>query len=456
MCLQGVVLCFGQHEAFSKKRREMNKSTRIGIVGGGPAGLTAAYYLEKEGYTNVTVFEKSGQVGGKCHTLNHDGRAYDMGAIMITKAYKRIKGLIEEFNLETTSFPYFRQMHHQDGTRTKYNKPKAKSVLRYLKLLSKYKHIWETPGFQNTPSELAQPFSSWLESNGISDLAELFAGPVFTYGYGRLDDIPAVYVLKYFNKGNTYTLFQGALWEQLIPECFNFPVPFYRRLTHGTQPLMTKIAETLHDVKLNSEITKISRDQTVQIEWKNGLTGVQERGEYDKLILSHPLESSTLDFLEKTSEEKRLFDSVTHNHYYTIACRMEGFGYNVHTEIFNKKGQIDIPPDGYPLQFFKAWKESDMCIFYAYSTHALSQKEIEKNLEQNIQDIGGKLIEIKSVQKWHYFPHVKSDAIHKGFYDELESLQGENHTYFNGALMNFELIENVTVYSNDLVHRFFK
>jgi protoporphyrinogen oxidase len=43
-------------------------TTRIGIIGGGYAGLTAAYELQKRGYA-VTVIEKYGQWGGQAATL---------------------------------------------------------------------------------------------------------------------------------------------------------------------------------------------------------------------------------------------------------------------------------------------------------------------------------------------------------------------------------------------------
>ena len=39
---------------------------RICIIGGGPAGLSAAMYLEKKGYNNYVIYEKLNKVGGKC------------------------------------------------------------------------------------------------------------------------------------------------------------------------------------------------------------------------------------------------------------------------------------------------------------------------------------------------------------------------------------------------------
>ena len=43
-------------------------ATRIGIIGGGYAGLTAAYELQKLGHA-VTVLEKYGTWGGQAATL---------------------------------------------------------------------------------------------------------------------------------------------------------------------------------------------------------------------------------------------------------------------------------------------------------------------------------------------------------------------------------------------------
>ena len=42
-----------------------NLNERICIIGGGPAGLSAAMYLEKKGYNNYAIYEKLNKVGGK-------------------------------------------------------------------------------------------------------------------------------------------------------------------------------------------------------------------------------------------------------------------------------------------------------------------------------------------------------------------------------------------------------
>ncbi|MEO7312833.1 MAG: NAD(P)/FAD-dependent oxidoreductase [Chitinophagaceae bacterium] len=55
-------------------------TNRIGIIGAGPAGLTAAYLLTKAGFTDVTVFEKDPvYVGGISRTETYKGYHFDIG-----------------------------------------------------------------------------------------------------------------------------------------------------------------------------------------------------------------------------------------------------------------------------------------------------------------------------------------------------------------------------------------
>lgn len=58
----------------------MNKTTRkkVVIIGAGPAGLTAAYELCKEGVESV-VLEKDNVVGGISRTVNYKGYLFDIG-----------------------------------------------------------------------------------------------------------------------------------------------------------------------------------------------------------------------------------------------------------------------------------------------------------------------------------------------------------------------------------------
>lgn len=52
---------------------------KIIIIGAGPAGLTAAYELQKGGEKDITILEADVQVGGISRTINYKGNRIDIG-----------------------------------------------------------------------------------------------------------------------------------------------------------------------------------------------------------------------------------------------------------------------------------------------------------------------------------------------------------------------------------------
>lgn len=68
--MQQISHCFKEGDCYTNHQGEEdlsmeNKNQRICIIGGGPAGTSMAMYLEKKGYDNYVIYEKSGKVGGK-------------------------------------------------------------------------------------------------------------------------------------------------------------------------------------------------------------------------------------------------------------------------------------------------------------------------------------------------------------------------------------------------------
>ena len=57
----------------------MNIDKKIVVIGAGPAGASAAYYLTEQGY-QVTVLEKEGFVGGRTHGYEDNQVRFDTGA----------------------------------------------------------------------------------------------------------------------------------------------------------------------------------------------------------------------------------------------------------------------------------------------------------------------------------------------------------------------------------------
>jgi len=70
--------------------RKSNRNARILILGAGPGGLSAAHYLRRYGYKNVTVFEKLGRVGGLCRSVTEDNQSFDLGAAVVSPDYREV------------------------------------------------------------------------------------------------------------------------------------------------------------------------------------------------------------------------------------------------------------------------------------------------------------------------------------------------------------------------------
>jgi len=78
---------------------------KVCIIGGGPAGLTAAYELLKAGVV-PQLFEKSGQVGGLSKTVVYKGNRIDIGGHRFFSKSQRVVDFWQEIlPLETPAYP---------------------------------------------------------------------------------------------------------------------------------------------------------------------------------------------------------------------------------------------------------------------------------------------------------------------------------------------------------------
>lgn len=79
---------------------------RVGIIGAGLAGLTAAYELRKSGF-DLTVFEASERIGGRVYThyFDPDKKLYgELGAMRFPRSHSYTMHYINEFGLQVEPF----------------------------------------------------------------------------------------------------------------------------------------------------------------------------------------------------------------------------------------------------------------------------------------------------------------------------------------------------------------
>lgn len=82
-----------------------SKATKsAAVIGGGLAGLSAAWYLQKAGW-QVTVFEANNKVGGRVETAYKENYVIDTGASALAESYHSYLELIDDLGLSKEIVP---------------------------------------------------------------------------------------------------------------------------------------------------------------------------------------------------------------------------------------------------------------------------------------------------------------------------------------------------------------
>jgi hypothetical protein len=473
-----------------------NRETKIVIVGAGPAGLSAAYFLKQQGYREVLVLEKLGRVGGLCRTITEDYYNFDLGANYVTPAYKETLALADEVGAEQYAERPIMTIDFTDPANPpEFSNPwqtvtQGTSGLVFIGLCIKY--IWlrfrlgrviNTPGHAkiHMHPELCVPFLEWLKKHRLERLQRLFEAPISVMGYGYLHEIPAPYALKYMSLPTFI-----ALALKSFPLTNWFPWP--RRFVLGFQRLWEALAWGLN-VRFNVTIDSITRrDDKVVVEFSHQEQVLhqtephQDTMEFDKLILACPLTKDVLTFLDATDEECELFEKIDTHSYCLTSFTTRGIRLDRPIA-----AALPLPDVGMPWAITKQMEDSNLFQFYSRvrpewesgsaeerdetdgelaPRYDLATKEqgdsVRRNVVAKVREVvdrlGGEVADDQwhTFDRWPYFQHVSADAMRDGYYERLESLQGLRNTYYVGAIMNFELVESCIEYSKHLVRKHFQ
>ncbi len=475
----------------------MDKNTRIAIIGGGPAGLSAGMYLELKGYENYVIYEKTDHVGGKCHSPHMNGKRYEMGAIMGVPSYYAVHDVEVFAGVTHADGPKlhrtYRLPNGQVDTRFDKKLFNLPHLLRLKNQIKKFGEILETKykgydicghrgvsegryeGYAVTPGrepvsgvnpnlkDLALPFKKFVELNKVPLVTEIWVQPFTSFGYGYFDEIPAAYVLKYLDFQTMMNFVNVNLWTW----------------KEGTQSIYEALNRKLkHPALLNSKITKIVRGDKVTVT----VNGKEEV--FDKLIITAPLQVGTINnpvaqgldsYLDVTAQERELFSKIDYERYDTMAFITKKEAYpeasfyvvdNMtpetlgHGMVFYMRwaNEPDQPLVSYVLRKHKNENES----LTAYKARPeLDYKQTQKTVLSDLDKLGiapikedGKDKIVYEMQSY-YFPHVFSEDYAAGWYEKVEGMQGENNTFYAGEVMSFGDMDEPIESSRDLLERFF-
>jgi hypothetical protein len=418
--------------------------SKIAIIGSGISGISAAYELKKRGHQDVVVFEKEPRIGGKCATIDIEGKNYEMGAMVVGKSYKSILEMASETGCTLRPME---KVELADTIRGKYY-----SLLEKLKMYTNEilplswtvvpefrKYPFPETGYQNiNREELGQNFESWLAKKKFSRFKDILASFYTTWGYGYFEDTPAIYVRK--------LLYPERLMRVFVQKPFKKTTLYH--LNEGYQSLVEKVVDACNiQTQTGSNIQSVKRaDGKIHIRTERG------QFEFDKLIVACPLDKA-LQFMDATGQEKELLSKARVRDFHTFTCEVEKLP---NIEISFSKTDLSIDRGGYPIGWYKRYPDSNVYTFYVDNPNGYSPQQLFKNMKETVDRFGGKIKKEFRHDTWEYFPHVSAEEIKNGFYEKMEQLQGQKNTLYVGEILAFPTVEDCSNYSRELVKKHFE
>lgn len=472
-------------KAMKNNETEDTSPLNIAIVGAGASGLTLAYALEHVlGHRGrVTVFESNDRVGGKVYSPEVDGQPVDVGALWIDSPFTTM--LLEsvcEMPYNVT-YEYTFWVPQENGVHQNLPFLAALDALGFgdyesefpawLRVYNRYKYLQDDPMafFEYDKNEaLYVPFDEFIKENGIEILGQAFRSIYVWYGYGFGENVPALYILKFMIRFLNPALIAPLLAGSNPQESLVLPSVV---LPEGGQRLFECVASTLSDVRVNASVKEIRRAQQVSgksMVWIN--TGQGEVELFDRVVVTTDL-MQALSFLDVRDEEIKLFNTIQHNMYASSiveGVNVPGFPTgNVSLDSLLFPRNLYQNRSMFPLALSTKATSAGPATMVTYQYDVSTQSRdvistgspdltpilddssyayLKSDAEEYFSASGIPFKNLSSQFMWAtYFPHFGTEALKKGAYRKLASLQGKNGTYYAGSIFNFETILGVTEFA---------
>lgn len=409
----------------------------VGIVGAGPAGLSAARILEETGRARAVIFEKDERVGGKSFSTPRHHVVHDIGTCYSTMAHAVTNRWMKELGIPQRGID--RQM--VDGTPViRYilgDKPitTAAETLRFFRAWKTQMRAFnERPDDPEVREAAATPVGAWIDAHGFQSIRRYMQRGLTNMGYGYLDETPTVQALRWCGPA---LLISGALKRIKAPE-------------KGWQSFWERFSQTL-DVRLGQPVEDVRRgNEGIDIVTPAGATRV------DALVIAAPLDELK-HALHLTAAEQRVIDAVKWDRLCASLAAIAGWRRNDDIVIYEEALKPGAPPgtllssrvagpppkkqDRHGTRYF-------MCFQYG---GALTNAELAEKLRRDVEYRGGYLDHLSVQKVWKFAPRYDAEALRNGLISQMRAMQGDERTWYTGATFSFEAVSNIVEFNRTLV-----
>jgi uncharacterized protein len=211
---------------------------KIAIVGAGASGMTAAYYLNKNGH-EVTIFEKQGILGGTIRTINKNVKVNQLdsniileaGVVEFSSEFHTFISLMKELKIELEPMNVGSSIFNKKGKRYLSRTVIAKNIRGFLRLVELLKlafiylkgaGLWITMHFKKSSEFHGQSMAEYVKNQTIENYwLKLLTMYCYSTPLKLVNKVPAELALSAFShylqadwyriKGGVYSYIEKIL-----------------------------------------------------------------------------------------------------------------------------------------------------------------------------------------------------------------------------------------------------